>query len=340
MSTSTITSADQVLYKHLKYRPAAPLEHKLQCLDVLVRSKERLPEKLMAKVRGNMRPLMRIGSMLDVGLMGESAQWRSVDDSLRSKQEGLADLQNFTIKRPSQNQHFQKTTLPTYNFSCAASKGAVIWLSGFAGIDLGHEDSLSCCMDGLVAASVDYMTVSQWIDSGEWCPNIPVLQKRISDWSQDHRSKVRKLWIVTEVLYATKFTLTGKSRLSDRVMAKDPTSQAGVDFGIRRVNEKTLELKANRNKHFIVGYRTMRVEYDLDGNPVLFRKSEDTGLRGDDDDPKQLNLVAMEEDMFEDDQDGGKVLIPLLTPAEHELVELFSSVADSSVAERGSSSVY
>jgi hypothetical protein len=186
MSTSAIRSAEQVLYKDLKYRPAAPLEHQLQCLDVFFRVPERLTEKLMAKIRGNMRPLMRLGSMLDVRLMGESAQWRSVDDSLRSKQEGLADLRNFMIKRPSQ-EHFQKTTLPRYNFSCAASKGVVIWLSGVAGIDLGHEDSLSCCMDGLTAASVDYVTISQWIESGEWCPNIPLLQKLSSDWSQDHR---------------------------------------------------------------------------------------------------------------------------------------------------------
>jgi hypothetical protein len=145
---------------------------------------------------------------------------------------------------------------------------------------------------------------------------------------------------VTEVLYATKFTLTGQSRLTDRVMAQDPLLGAGVDFRIRLVNENTLELKANRNKHFIVGYRTMRVEYNLDGTPVLYRKPEDTGLRGDDDDPQQLNLVAMEEDMFEDDQDGAKVSIPLLTPAQQELVELFSSVEDSPGAERASSSVY
>jgi hypothetical protein len=154
------------------------------------------------------------------------------------------------------------------------------------------------------------------------------------------RSKVRKLWIVTEVLYATKFTLTGQSGLSDRVMAQDTLSGAGVELGIRRVNANTLELKANRNKHFIVGYRTMRVEYNLDGIPVLYRQPEDAGLRGDDDDPQQLNLVAMEEDIYEDDQDGEKVSIPLLTPAEHDLNELFSLVADSSGTEPGSSSVH
>lgn len=58
----------------------------------------------------------------------------------------------------------------------------------------------------------------------------------------------------------------------------------------------------------------MRVEYDPDGKPAL-RKSEDGGLRGDDDD----HLTATAEDIFEVNEDGSKVLVPLLRLTKQEL---------------------
>lgn len=126
---------------------------------------------------------------------------------------------------------------------------------------------------------------------------------------------------MTEVLYATKFTVTGRRGLFGRVMAHATIGTPGVgvdaggDIGVKCINETTLELKAKRNKQFIVGYRTMRVEFNPDGKPVLMRKAEDGGLRGDDDD----YLAAMGEDIFEVDEYESKVLIPLITPTEQEL---------------------
>lgn len=145
---------------------------------------------------------------------------------------------------------------------------------------------------------------------------------------------------MTEVLYATKFTVTGRRGLFNKVKAQASLGapglglDAGADIGLHCTDETTLELRAKRNKQFIVGYRTMRVEYNPDGSVVLLRKAEDTGLRGDDDDPYQLNLAEMGGDIFEvDEVDGGNVLIPLLTPIEQELQDFRSRVADSGDSE-------
>lgn len=144
---------------------------------------------------------------------------------------------------------------------------------------------------------------------------------------------------MTEVLYATKFTVTGRRGLFNKVKAQASLGapglglDAGADIGLHCTDEETLELRAERNKQFIVGYRTMRVEYNPDGSVVLLRKAEDTGLRGDDDGPYQLNLAEMGGDIFEVDEDRGNVLIPLLTPIEQELQDFRSRVADSGDSE-------
>lgn len=119
---------------------------------------------------------------------------------------------------------------------------------------------------------------------------------------------------MTEVLYATKLTLTGRRGLFDKVMAHATASapgvgvDAGADFMIQVTGETRLQLKAKRNKHFIVGYKTMRVEYGPDGQPAKLRSAEEGGLRGDDDD----RLAEMVEDIFELDEDGIKVFVPLV----------------------------
>lgn len=322
MSTSVASkSAEEVLYRQLKYRAVDPLEHNLHCLDVLIRGEQNLVRRMMSKFSSSMRPLVRMGSMLDVILMADKSKWRSAHQAdLDRMRKGLTDLENPLKPRPS-HQNFEKKRLVSANLSFSTSNKVVLWLASVAGIDLGNEESLSCAMDGLTAASVDYTKVCSWVMGGDWFPNIPFLQKICSDWSENTRSKVKKLWIVTEVLYATKFTVTGRRGLFGRVMAHATIGTPGVgvdaggDIGVKCINETTLELKAKRNKQFIVGYRTMRVEFNPDGKPVLMRKAEDGGLRGDDDD----YLAAMGEDIFEVDEYESKVLIPLITPTEQEL---------------------
>lgn len=76
----------------------------------------------------------------------------------------------------------------------------------------------------------------------------------------------------------------------------------GGDFSVRFINDSSIVLKAKRNKHFPVGYQTMRVEYNLDGTLQALRGATDTGLRGDDD--ESPHLVLMGDDIFEVDEDG------------------------------------
>lgn len=141
---------------------------------------------------------------------------------------------------------------------------------------------------------------------------------------------------MTEVLYATKFVLKGRTGLLARVNAQIPTGvpglNAGGDFTVQYVNDNALEMKAKRNKHFIVAYRTMRVDYSPDGTVLAVRAPGDTGLRGDDDDPYETNLKLMGEDIFEVDEDGDTVPIPLVTLTKEELDNLKQTVADTRLA--------
>jgi hypothetical protein len=73
----------------------------------------------------------------------------------------------------------------------------------------------------------------------------------------------------------------------------------------------------------------MRVDYSPDGTVLAMRPPGDTGLRGDDDYPYERNLKLMEEDIFELDEDGDTVPIPLLTPTKEELDDLKQTVANS-----------
>ncbi len=97
---------------------------------------------------------------------------------------------------------------------------------------------------------------------------------------------------MTEVLYATEFIVEERSELLARVNAKIPTGVGG-DFTVKYVNDNALELKDKRNKHFIIAYRTMRVDYSPDGTVLAVRAPGDTGLRGDDDYPSERNLKLM-----------------------------------------------
>jgi hypothetical protein len=102
---------------------------------------------------------------------------------------------------------------------------------------------------------------------------------------------------VTDVLYATEFIVKGRSGLFARVNAKIPTGVPGLkvggDFTLKNVHDNAVELKAKRNRHFIIGYRTMRVDYSPDGTVLAVRPPGDTGLHGDDDYPYERNSKLM-----------------------------------------------
>lgn len=110
----------------------------------------------------------------------------------------------------------------------------------------------------------------------------------------------------------------------------------GADIGGNAINETLVMARAKRNKQFIVGYRVMKVEIGPDGKPALFRKQEDDGLRAGDDD-HLARLEAMGEDVFEIDEYGGKVFVPLRTPTEQELLELRTLESDLARLDSGGS---
>lgn len=143
----------------------------------------------------------------------------------------------------------------------------------------------------------------------------------MAKWAR--RNKVKSLWIVTEVFYATKFVVEGGRGLFGGVGAQVPSGLPGLNVGgdltVQYEKDTVVKLEAKRNKQFIIGYRTMRVDFNPDGS-VRAVKPVETGLRGDnDDDPYKQNLKLMEEDIFEVDEEGDKVPIPLLTPTKEEL---------------------
>lgn len=144
----------------------------------------------------------------------------------------------------------------------------------------------------------------------------------MAKWAR--RNKVKSLWIVTDVLYATKFVVKGGRGLFGSVGAQVPSGLPGLNVGgdltVQYEKDNVVKLEAKRNRQFIIGYRTMRVDYKPDGEVLAVRAPADTGLRGDnDDDPYKRNLKLMEEDIFEVDEEGDKVPIPLLTPTKEEL---------------------
>jgi hypothetical protein len=179
-------AAEEVFYKKWKYRAVDPLEHQLQCLDVLTKVEQTLAQRVRSKFSSKMRPLMRLGSMLDVTLMADESRWRSAEAkvNLDRMRKGLADFESVQKTRSS-HPGFQKKKLPGLDLSFRASKGVVIWLASVAGLDLGKEESLSCTMGGLTAASVEYATICSWVMDRDWCPNISFLQMLSSDWSKN-----------------------------------------------------------------------------------------------------------------------------------------------------------
>lgn len=193
MPNSTKASADEVLYKQLQYRAVSPLEHQLECLDVLTKVERTWLQKVMAKMSPNsLRPLVKQGSMLSEDLMASESRWRSAGEEfatlLGGLQEGLKDLSNSRIKRCTDETLFKKKTVPKFDLTWLTTlKGPSAWVTGIAGIDVGKEESLSCTLDGLTSASVDYATIRRLICDGGWCPNVKTLMLSSADWSEDRR---------------------------------------------------------------------------------------------------------------------------------------------------------
>ena len=146
---------------------------------------------------------------------------------------------------------------------------------------------------------------------------------------------MKSLWIIAEVIYATKITVTGRNGVFASAKAQVVTGVPDVDSKVAVTVEKSSDnimmVKAARNSHFIVGYRVMRLDYNVrDGKLVKTRVPEESHLRGHDDDDPQLRDLE-KEDVFEvDDESGELVPIPILALSEKELNELIMNKADHS----------
>jgi hypothetical protein len=171
MPDTAKASADWVLYNELQYRAASPLEHQLECLDVLTKVgvKRTWFQRFTAKMSSSMRPLVRQGSMLTEDLMGDESKWRSTES---------ANLPN----KSADDALFKKNSLQKLELKCLTSKDASAWVMGIAGMDLGKGKRLSCTLDGLTSASVDYATIRRWLSDGAWCPNLTTLALCSADW--------------------------------------------------------------------------------------------------------------------------------------------------------------
>ena len=151
---------------------------------------------------------------------------------------------------------------------------------------------------------------------------------------------MKSLWIIAEVIYATKITVTGQNEVFASAKAQVVTGVPGVDptvdVAVEKVSNSRMMVKAARNSHFIVGYRVMRLDYNVrDGKLVKTRVPEESNLRGHDDDDSQLRELE-KEDIFEvDDESGELVPIPILALSEKELNELIMNKADHSTWSRG-----
>lgn len=180
-------SVDEVLYKKLQCRAVGPLEHQLECLDVLIKVERTRVQKLKAKVSSSLQPLVRQGSMLSEDLMGDASKWRTVkSEELGGLREGLRELRNSIIEHPTDKEVFKKMAMQEVDLKCSTSKGVSAWLMGITGIDLEKGKKLSCTLDGLISASVDYCTIRKWITERDWCPNVTPLALCNADWSNDN----------------------------------------------------------------------------------------------------------------------------------------------------------
>jgi hypothetical protein len=183
MPNTAKASADGVLYKELQYRTASPLEHELECLDVLTKVERTWLQRFIAKMSSSLRPLVRQGSMLSEDLMADESKWRSTESAaLGHVKKGLGDLRNSLNEQSADETLFKKKKLQKFDLKCLTSKGASAWVTGIAGMDLGKGESLSCTLDGLTSASVDYATIRRWISDGAWCPNASTLALCSADW--------------------------------------------------------------------------------------------------------------------------------------------------------------
>lgn len=197
MSIGAVESAEKVLYKQFKYRAVNPLEHQLRCLDVIVKIEQSLLDKAKFKISSDrMRPLMRLGSMIEKDLMATESTWYSEGAELERMREGLEDLENVLMPRSFFSDFKKKKLISTFKMSFSSSKRVALWLSSVAGIDLGFGESLSCTMGGLTSTSVDYTKICTWIEEGSWKPKIPFMQKICSEWEKpDQRYMLSSLFI-------------------------------------------------------------------------------------------------------------------------------------------------
>lgn len=179
-------SFEGMIYNEFKYIPVSPLEHNVHCLDVVTKVVKPWPQRVRSMFSSNIPHFAAQGSMLDVDLMAEESKWRSADseDDLDSMRRGLAELEHPLKPTPSLP-NFQKKKLPESNLSFSASRTGSLWLASVAGIALGKDESLSCKMEGLTAASVDHKKIREWITAGDWTPNQPIFQMNSSDWSKN-----------------------------------------------------------------------------------------------------------------------------------------------------------
>jgi hypothetical protein len=179
MPDTAKASADWILYKKLQYRAASPLEHQLECLDVLTKVKRTWLQKFKAKMFSSLRPLVRQGSMLTEDLMADESKWRSTESATLGRvRKGLGDLPN----KSADEALFKKNSLQKFELKCLTSKDVSAWVMGIAGMDLGKGKRLSCTLDGLTSASVDYATIRRWLSDGAWCPNLTTLALCSADW--------------------------------------------------------------------------------------------------------------------------------------------------------------
>lgn len=178
MSTRPGRMIEEVMYEELKYIAVNPLKADVHCLDVFTKVGK-------SKASRKMPEFVRVGSMLDVNLMAKNSKWLSDDQADLARMRKELEVLEHPLKPAPSDRNFQKDkTLESFDLSCAASQNGVLWLASVAGIKLGKGDSLSCSLEGLTAASVDYLTICKWIDAGDWFPNLPFLQKTFSYFSK------------------------------------------------------------------------------------------------------------------------------------------------------------
>jgi hypothetical protein len=181
-------SLEQALYKKHQFRAADPFRRPVRCLDVFSKAKRSLLQRMATWVSGSPRPLTPLGSMLNVKMMADDSKWRSEDvvtlDSLRASLEELKDatVEDLEGEVFNKDSNLRKLTVDFSN-----SKGGVLWLSGVTGLDLGKDAMLSATMGDLTIASVDYLTICDWIEKGYWRPDRQLLQVATSDWSEYHK---------------------------------------------------------------------------------------------------------------------------------------------------------